>query len=299
MNKYLPPLAVILAAFLWSLDGFLRQELYTLSAFLIVTLEHGLGALVLFPVLYRGRQEIFSINQRTWVSVIWISVCGGILGTFFYTKALSYVQYIDLSVVVLLQKFQPLFAIGLAAVILKEPITHRFIGLAGLALIGGFLVTFGGQPFSAWDDKTIIAALLALLAAFSWGSSTVLGKHALRRLSYPVVTALRLLVTFIVAAVVLASLHSVSLVADITLRQWAFILAIVFSTGMVALFIYYYGLNRIPASHATLYELMWPLSAVALDYFVRDRSLTLTQLFGAGLLLMAIILLPREQPSDG
>ncbi|GIS56532.1 MAG: hypothetical protein CM1200mP1_04700 [Candidatus Neomarinimicrobiota bacterium] len=35
-----------------------------------------------------------------------------------------------------------------------------------------------------WDDKTIIAALLALLAAFSWGSSTVLGKHALKQISF-------------------------------------------------------------------------------------------------------------------
>jgi drug/metabolite transporter (DMT)-like permease len=53
------------------------------------------------------------------------------MGTFFYTKALSYIQYIDLSVVVLLQKLQPLFAISLAAIILKEKITQKFLLLAG------------------------------------------------------------------------------------------------------------------------------------------------------------------------
>lgn len=295
MKKYLPPLAVIIAAILWSFDGFLRQELYSISSFLVITLEHGLGALILLPVLIYGRKELYNTNQRTWVSIIWISVCGGILGTYFYTKALSYINYIDLSIVVLLQKFQPLFAIGLAAVILKEPITHRFIGLAGMALIGGYLATFGGQPISDWDDKTIIAALLALLAAFSWGSSTVLGKHALNRISFPVLTALRLFITFFVAAVVFTTTQPLELITELTSGQWLLILIIVFSTGSFALFIYYYGLQHLPASHTTIYELFWPLSAVALDWFIRGRTLNGIQLFGAAILLTAIILLPREQ----
>ncbi len=295
MKKYLPPLAVIFAAILWSLDGFIRQELYSLSSFMVVTLEHGIGALLLFPLLFRGRKELYTINQRTWASVLWISVCGGILGTFFYTKALSYIQYIDLSVVVLLQKFQPLFAIGLAAVILKEPITHRFLGLAGMAIVGGYLATFGNQSLANWDDKTIIAALLALLAAFSWGSSTVLGKHALRRLSFPVVTALRLLITFIVASTVFSTTQSLESVVELTTRQWVLIVVIVLSTGSVALFIYYYGLNHLPASHATIYELFWPLTAVGLDWFIRGRTLNLVQIIGAIVLLTAILLLPRER----
>ena len=125
MKKYIPPLAVITAAFLWSLDGLLRQQLYSVSSFLIITLEHALGAVLFLPFLIKGWQEIKTLNQRGWGSVLWISICGGILGTFFYTKALSYVNYIDLSVVVLLQKFQPIFAIILAAVILKEKLTQR------------------------------------------------------------------------------------------------------------------------------------------------------------------------------
>ena len=195
MKKHLPALAVISAAILWSLDGFLRQNLYMLPSFFIISIEHVIGALIFFPLLIKGWKEISTLSQRGWISVLWISICGGILGTFFYTKALSYVNYINLSVVVLLQKFQPIFAIALAAIVLKEKITTRFLGLAIAAIIGGYLVTFGDRPFNEWDDKTIIAALLALLAAFSWGSSTVLGKHALKRLSFTTLTALRLTIT--------------------------------------------------------------------------------------------------------
>lgn len=295
MKKYLPILAIIFAALLWSLDGFLRQELYNVSSFLIVAIEHVIGAIVFLPFLLRGKKEIFAMGQRAWSSIFWISVFGGLLGLFFYTKALSYIHYIDLSVVVLLQKFQPLFAISLATVVLKERITNRFLILAIMALVGGYFVTFGLHPMNSGDDKTIIAALLALLAAFCWGSSTVLGKHALKTLSFPVVTSLRLSVTAIIAIVVLVAIRGFSDVNVMTASQWKIILLIVFTTGSVALFIYYYGLKQVKASHSTIYELFWPLSAVAIDWIVRGRILTPVQFIGGAILIVSIILLTREQ----
>ena len=294
MKKYLPALAVIFAAFLWSFDGFIRQNLFALPSFLIVSLEHVIGAILFLPLLIRGWREVSSLGQRGWISVLWISIFGGVLGTFFYTKALSYVNYIDLSVVVLLQKLQPIFAIALAGLILKEKITKRFIILAFAAIVGGYLVTFGSSSIKDWDDKTIIAALLALLAAFSWGSSTVLGKHALNRLSFTTVTSLRLAITASVTAFVLLSTGQYDAINNMTLSHWGFIVLIVLSTGSLALFFYYYGLNKLPASHATLYELFWPLSAVGLDWFIRGNILSLTQWVGAILLLGSIILLTRE-----
>ena len=295
MKKYLPIFAIIFAALLWSLDGFLRQELYNVSSFLIVAIEHVIGALVFLPFLLNGKKEIFAMGQRAWSSIFWISVFGGLLGLFFYTKALSYINYIDLSVVVLLQKFQPLFAISLAAVVLKERITKRFLLLAIMALVGGYFVTFGLNPIASGDDKTIIAALLALLAAFCWGSSTVLGKHALKTLSFPVVTALRLSVTAIIAIVVLLAIRGFSDINVITFAQWKILLLIVFTTGSVALFIYYYGLKHVKASHSTIYELFWPLSAVAIDWIVRGRILSPEQYIGGAVLIISIILLTREQ----
>ena len=295
MKKYLPIFAIIFAALLWSLDGFLRQELYNVSSILIVTIEHTIGAIVFLPFLLKGKNEIAAMGQRAWSSIFWISVFGGLLGLFFYTKALSYINYIDLSVVVLLQKFQPLFAISLAAVVLKERITKRFLILAMMALVGGYFVTFGLNPIYSGDDKTIIAALLALLAAFCWGSSTVLGKHALTTLSFPAVTSLRLSVTAIIAIIVLVAIRGFSDINVMTASQWKIILLIVFTTGSVALFIYYYGLKQVKASHSTIYELFWPLSAVAIDWIVRGRILTPVQFIGGAILIVSIILLTREQ----
>ena len=298
MKKNLPALAVIGAAILWSLDGYIRQNLFALPSFLIISLEHVIGAIIFFPLLIKGWKEIYTLSQRGWISVLWISICGGVLGTFFYTKALSYVEYIDLSVVVLLQKLQPFFAIALAAIILREKITKRFFILALTAVVGGYLITFGNNPIANWNDKTIIAALLALLAAFSWGSSTVLGKHALNQISFMTITALRLTITAAITLFIIISNSQYELITEMSFTNWSYIILIVISSGSIALFIYYYGLNHLPASHVTIYELFWPLSAVTIDWFIYERVMTAYQFIGAIILLTSIILLSNENTTD-
>ena len=298
MKKNLPALAVISAAILWSLDGYIRQNLFSLPSFLIISLEHVIGAIIFIPLLIKGWAEIYTLSQRGWISVLWISICGGVLGTFFYTKALSYVEYIDLSVVVLLQKLQPFFAIALAAIILREKITKRFFILAVTAVVGGYLITFGNNPIANWNDKTIIAALLALLAAFSWGSSTVLGKHALNQISFMTITALRLTITAAITLFIIISNSQYELITEMSFTNWSYIILIVISSGSIALFIYYYGLNHLPASHVTIYELFWPLSAVTIDWFIYERVMTAYQFIGAIILLTSIILLSNENTTD-
>ena len=298
MKRILAPLAVIFAALLWSLDGLLRQELYHISPFVIVALEHSIGALIFLPFLFKSIPKIKKLGQRGWISIFWVSICGGVLGTYFYTKALSFVNYIDLSVVVLIQKLQPLFAISLAGVILKEKLSKRFMFLAVIAMFGGYLVTFGNKPFGNWDDKSTIASLCALLASFCWGSSTVLGKHALKQLTFEVVTGMRLFITAIIALIIIEYSGSFSDVLSLRPENYTTIIIIVFSTGTIALSIYYYGLQNLAASHTTIYELAWPLSAVFIDWTLKGKTLSLVQIVGALILLCSMGMLTRENQSE-
>ena len=298
MKKYLPHLAIIFAALLWSIDAFLRQSLYSLSPLLIITIEHGIGGLLFIPIIIKYWNKIKTIKQTGWISILWISFLGGIGGTYFYTKALGYVGYIDLSIVVLLQKFQPLFAVSLAAIILKERLSKRYLILAMFAMIGGYLVTFGTNPISGWDNNTIIAALFALLAAFCWGSSTVLGKHALTYFPFSLITALRLIITTIAGIIIIIFSDWNIIYSYISHDQWKMLLLIIFSTGTLALFVYYYGLKKLPASYTTLFELFWPLSAVIIDWLIRGKPLSLAQLIGAFILLVSMTILTQEKTNE-
>ena len=298
MYKYAPHLAVIFAALLWSIDALLRQSLYALPALLIITIEHGIGTIIFIPFLKKYWNDIKGLLQSGWISILWISILGGMGGTYFYTKALSYVGYIDLSIVVLLQKLQPVFAMSLAAIILKEKLSKKYILLAFLAIIGGYLVTFGKNSVPNWDDNTLIAALLALLAAFCWGSSTAIAKKALVSLHYSAVTGLRLAVTTLISLIIIIIFNFEILNVDISLNQWSMIIIIVLSSGTLALFIYYYGLNKLPASHTTLFELFWPLSAVIIDWIRNGEPLAFMQLLGAAFLLLSTTLLAQENSNE-
>ena len=64
------------------------------------------------------------------------------------------------------------------------------------AIPSGIIKTFEGAA-------TFGAALFALLAAFCWGSSTVIGKHALIYFPFSLVTALRLIITTITGIVII------------------------------------------------------------------------------------------------
>ena len=64
-------------------------------------------------------------------------------------------------------------------------------------------------------------------------------------------------------------------------------------SGAVAMYLYYYGLKKIPASLATLCELAWPFSAVIFDYIFNHNILSTTQIMGACILLVAVTLATR------
>ena len=155
-------------------------------------------------------------------------------------------------------------------------------------------MTFGTNlPDLSTGDKTTMAALFALLAAFSFSSSTVLSKRALRNVSFEMGTYLRFLFSSVIMLVLVISLGDMGSVSEITTKQVVVFLIIAFSTGGAAIFLYYYGLKRITASVASICELAFPLTAVVLEYFVRGNILTPVQWGGAIVLLFSIIRVTR------
>src|SRR3989338_670118 len=205
MKKYAPYL-IIFAALLWSLDGLLRRNLYSLPAATIVLLEHLLVLAVLAPLLIKEFKHWLSLSSRTWYSVVAIALLSGTIGTIAYTAALGKVNYISFSVVVLLQQLQPVFAIALAGLLLKEPMTKRFIGLAALGFIAAYVVSFPElRPNVATGSGTMLAAALAVCAAFSWGAGTALGRYALSHLSFVSLSGLRFALTSVFAFLFLYS----------------------------------------------------------------------------------------------
>ncbi len=137
----------------------------------------------------REMKNIVALPKKDLFYYFCIALFGGSLGTLSIVKALFLVNFQHLTVVTLLQKCQPIFALILARLILKEKLGKNFCFLTLLAMIGGYVMTFEfALPHSTGSDNILPACGLALLAAFSFGSSTVFGKRILTNSSF--ITAL-------------------------------------------------------------------------------------------------------------
>jgi len=290
MNK-LAPTAVIIAASLWGIDGIiLRPFLYNLPVSLVVFVESTIIALILTPLFYKQIPVIKNLGKRDLLVFAGVAFFGGALGTMAITKALFFVNFVNLSIVVLIQKLQPVFAISLAAIFLKEKLSKKFYLWAGLAIAGAYLLTFGTNiPNLETGDTTAEAAFYALIAALSFAASTVLSKRALRNVSFQLGTYTRFLVSAVIMLVIVVAFGQIGHIEDITFDQFLIFLLIALTTGGLALFLYYYGLKRIDASTATICELAFPFTAVILEYLVHDNLLDVVQWIGAAILLYSIV----------
>ncbi len=285
------PLFVILAAVLWGIDGIvLRPSLYTLPVILVVMIESTAAALIMTPFFINQFPKLKQLNYKEWGSLLGVAVLGGAVGTLAITKAIFYVQYVNLSVVVLIQKLQPVFAIALAALLLKERLPKIFIKWALIALVGAYFMTFGLHlPNLSTGDKTLMAAGFALLATISFASSTVLSKRLLRKIDFHFATYLRFLVTAILMIILVTLTQKVEVIHQVTRHQWMIFLFIVLFTGAPAIFLYYFGLRQIPASVSTICELAFPISAILLEYAIYKKYLSVAQWAGTIVLLYSIV----------
>ncbi len=289
------PIFVIIAALLWSLDGVLRVSLYSLPPTVVVFYEHLLGALFLLLLSFKWFADIKKMTKKEWIAMGVVAFFSGALGTIFYTAALQQINYSSYSVVVLLQQqLQPIWAIGTAAILLKEKVTKKFLGWAALALVAAYFISFKDLHVNlATGGGTVMAAALALGAGFMWGSSTAISKYVLNKVSFLSGVAARFFLAPIFALMFIVGNNQTNMLFTLSPAQWMTLVLITLSTGLVALSFYYFGLKHTPARITTLCELVWPASAIFIDYFMFHKSLSPTQVFGVVLLLIAIYQVTR------
>lgn len=281
---------VAIASVMWSFDGVLRRSLYSLPPAVVVFYEHLLGFGILLFAYKKWSPDLKKMGKKEWMAIAVVGLFSGALGTIFYTAALGQVQYIQYSVVILLQQLQPVWAIIASAVLLREKISGRFVLLALLALCSAYLVAFKDLTLNINEGQgTVIAAGLALGAGVLWGSSTAVSKYVLNKISFLTATALRFLLAPVFAFIIILLFNQTQSLWSITPVQWGILLLITCTTGLLALGIYYYGLKKIPAHIATIIELLFPFSAVIIDFVYFKNPLSFTQIIGGLILLFAII----------
>ncbi|MDP4240211.1 MAG: DMT family transporter [Bacteroidota bacterium] len=293
-------LAISFAAILWGFDGIvLTPRLYNLSISYVVFMVHCIPFVILNLFCYKSYKELRTFTGIDLMYFFLIALFGGALGTLAMVKALFLVNFQSLTVVVLLQKLQPVFAILLASVLLKEKVHKGFVVWASVAIVASYFLAFGLHlPDFNTGSRTALAALFSLMAAFSFGSATVFGKKIINKVDFISVTFFRYGFTTVIMLLIMIMAGTYTQFHTTTAQNWAILVLIGFTTGSGALFLFYYGLRKVKAMVATICELLFPLSAILFDYLFNGKVLTPVQWISAIILLIAIIKLSIRPSVD-
>lgn len=282
-------LFIVAACLLWAVDTLIRYPLLFSgpSAQRIVFTEHLLLVLFLVPFAWKSR----AVFWRAQVShLFWFLIIGGVgsaYATLAFTQAFS---LINPSLVILLQKLQPIVAISLAHYLLGERIRLSFLFWALLALFGAFLVSSpdilpGLSNVTLISQNALVGYGLTLFAVVAWGSSTVFGKK-LSTAGYDETQIMfgRFFTGFL-ALIPMFFVIGIELDFDLVINSK--ILAMVAISGLAGMWLYYMGLKRVSARVSALAEMFFPLCAVAINWIFLGKALEPIQIMGAALLIIS------------
>lgn len=292
---------IFFACLLWAADTLIRYPLLFggSSAQQIVLFEHLILVTVIIAFFIMQRRKFNFLSRQTIVPFIVIGVFGSALGTLAFTEAF---YLANPTVVILLQKLQPLVAVTLACVLLKEQINSRFFIWLGLALLGSLLLIWPDllallSSFREGDlehnNKALLGYGLALFAVISWGSATVFGK----KLSSKGLNSIDLMAgrfSFGLLGMLPFAFITPTLVTTIEISIFQKIAILALLSGVFGMYFYYQGLKRIPAHWATLAEMFFPVAAIFINWLFLSVAMTQVQLIGAATLIAASTMIQKQ-----
>ncbi|MFO0703402.1 MAG: DMT family transporter [Patescibacteria group bacterium] len=289
-------LYILSAAILWGFDGLLRSQITNIRPVLIVFWEHLIGFLVIALYITWCKKRIH-FPKAIIRPVILISILSGIVGTYAFTKAGQITESSSIESIYLIQKLQPIFTILGSIIILREKPKISFWLWTFIALISSFYITYNPKMakelWSVSKNINLQASLFALIAACGWGFSTIFSKMALKYTTPLSVLILRFGLTafFTIPALFLAKAPLDSLFINTDSLVTLFIITL--STGMLATFIYYDGLKKIPAHIVSILELAFPVTGFMVSQLNSGFSLQPIQVVAVLTLLICMFQVVR------
>ena len=282
---------ISIAAAMWGLDGLIRRPLaHSTSPTTIVFGEHVVLVAITLPLLLSALVALWRAGPRYVLAGVAIGAGASAIATILFTQALFHGDFIT---VLVLQKAQPLVAVAGAWLVLGEQPRPRFAWFLLPALAGIWLIALK-QPFAPHaHGLTPIAESLG--AAALWGLGTVFGRFLSRKLAFEQVTTVRFAFGLVASA---AALPIVGAKAFASWHDSGWIAVLALVTGLAALGLYYYGLQRTPAVLATIGELAFPVTATLVGIYVFNDTLRWTQWIGVAVVVAVVSLLPTRRRDE-
>lgn len=276
-------LQVILAGICWGTLGIFSTQLgdLGLTSFQITTLRivtAGMMVLVLLPKLFT---TFAAMPAKQWLGLIIQSLIGVLGMTLCYFYA---VGQVGVSMAVALLYTAPVFSLVLARVILGERITAKSALLAIIAVIGVACLMAG-------DKFTINAGVaVGLLSGLCYSLYGILGKkamgfnHSAQMVFFSSVAFSSLALLFLPQ-----TFTTYQTVLTLPVQTWGLVLGLSLVGTIAPFLLYMNALQKLPATTASVFTIVEPLTAIILAVFLLHQPLSMMQLIGVVLIIGATL----------
>ncbi|MCS6939247.1 MAG: EamA family transporter [Roseiflexus sp.] len=283
---------ITLAAILWGTVGLASRALFQLAETTPLSIgfaRMAIAALTLNIICWVvNRRHMFAVRRTDTVWMILIGVTMAIYQVCFFAA----IARVGVAITVLVTLCSaPVLVALLERVFLGQQLTRR-VALALLCALGGTSLLVGsGSSVSSDMLQTLDGALLALGASFGFALMVLCSRmladryHPLIPITWGLSASAFLLLPFVLAF---------GLAIDFPLEGWLVLLYLGAVPTALAFVLFLVGVRHVTATVASIVTLLEPLTATILAALLFGERFGTAGAAGAGLLLLAIMLLIRR-----
>lgn len=263
-----------------------------LSLFEIAVLPYALTLIFLLPFLFKK-------EYRFKRSLLPILVLYGIIAAFLVLAQFAGVVLgVPVAIVVLLLYTQPLWTILIGKLFLKEKLTKSTILALIIVLLGAFVLI---NPIQAgfYLKPGILVALAAGILISLW---IVVGGILSKKGSHPISTKyaetlfmmIFLALAYPIARLFIKNSSLISFSLNWSLKVWIYIILFNLFTQVIGHLLFFYGLRKVPSTHAGIILLLEPVVAAILAAVFLGQAFTWNIIIGGILILIANYIVIRK-----
>lgn len=290
--------SIVITTVFWSSSLIFAKIVYAeMTPIVFVTLRYTLAVpfLVIAAILFRRELAPISDVKNSWHFI----VAAGIFGPF-----LSQVmQYIGLGMTnagetILLLNLSPVFAVILAAPLLKERVTREKVGGLTLAMLGILFIMLGGTPLEGTlDTLRLLGDTIVIISTLIFAMNGIVGKFAVNSVDSVSLTLYSTLsaVPFLWVSVFI--FEDPSVILHLSPLTWGIVLWVAVVNSVIAFILYYNSMKYIEASKVQIALNLIAVWGVIMSVTVLGEVATPLLLLGGIITILGVILSQRSKPT--
>ncbi|MHA1958793.1 MAG: DMT family transporter [Candidatus Thorarchaeota archaeon] len=295
-RKNLAWLAIVITTVFWSSSLILAKIVYyEVTPIIFVALRYTIACpfLVLIVALTRKHTQSSGSVRRVWYLIL----AAGITGPFLSQM----LQYIGLSLTtagetLLLLNLSPVFAVIMAAPVLKESITSTKVGGLALAMLGVVLIMLGGTSIDAeFNPLRLLGDIIIIVSTFLFAINGIVGKIAVESVDSASLTLYSTLSIIPFLWLTAATTEDITIIPQLSLASWMIILWVAVVNTAIAFMLYYESMKHIEASKVQIALNLIAVWGVIMSVIVLGEVISPLQILGGISTIIGVVISQRSK----